>query len=94
MEIEEQPAAAAQSALTEAQIKGGRWLTPEEYAEPRFGNLPLPYVKKLLWPDCDKKHCPKRFDERDLKRFSRKRVMIYFMLPNISGVDRPRIVNR
>lgn len=78
----------------EPQIKGGRWLTPEQYSQPAFGNLDLDYVKKLIWPNCDRKHCPKRFDERDLKRFSRKRVMIYFMLPNIAGVDRPRIVNR
>lgn len=78
----------------EAQPKGGRWLTPEQYALPEFGNLPLQYVRKLVSPGYSRHHCPKVFDERDLKRFSRTRILIYFVRPNIAGEDRPRLVER
>jgi hypothetical protein len=71
---------------------GGKWLTPEQYAQ--IANLPQDYVKKLLWPNAKKKVCPKRIDERDLKRYSTKRVTIFYSAPNIAGLSRPRLVER
>jgi hypothetical protein len=71
---------------------GGRWLTPEQYAQ--ISNLEPDYVKKLIWPNVNKKTCPKRIDERDLQRFSRTRIRIFYAAPNISGFSRPRLVER
>jgi hypothetical protein len=71
---------------------GGRWMTPEQYAA--AAGLELDYVKKLIWPNAKPKTCPKRIDERDLERFSSKRVRIYYAAPNAAGVRRPRLVDR
>lgn len=70
----------------------GRWMTPEQYAA--AAELELEYVKKLIWPNVKKKTCPKRIDERDLERFSRTRIRIFYTAPNIAGVRRPRLVDR
>lgn len=70
----------------------GRWMTPEQYAA--AAELDLEYVKRLIWPNVKKKTCPKRIDERDLERFSRTRVRIFYTAPNIAGVRRPRLVDR
>ena len=71
---------------------GGKWLTPEQFAV--MANLPMDYVKKLLWPNAKKSTCPKRIDERDLKRYSHRRVTIFYQAPNIAGISRPRLVER
>lgn len=70
----------------------GRWMTPEQYAA--AAGLELNYVKKLLWPNARAKTCPKRIDERDVERYSSKRVRIFYTAPNIAGVRRPRLVDR
>jgi hypothetical protein len=70
----------------------GRWLTPEQYA--KTAELELEYVKKLIKKGVRRKSCPKRIDERDLERFSTKRVRIFYTAPNIAGVRRPRLVDR
>lgn len=75
----------------QTEIKGGRWLTPEQYA--KVAELPLEYVKKLIW-DVPKKSCPKKIDERDLERFSRAKVRIYYAAPTVAGFRRPRLVER
>jgi hypothetical protein len=76
----------------EASKPAGRWMTPEQYAA--AAELDIGYVKKLIWPNVKKKICPKRIDERDLERFSRTRVRIFYTAPNIAGVRRPRLVDR
>lgn len=67
-------------------------MTPEQYAA--AAELDLSYVKKLIWPNVKPKTCPKRIDERDLERFSRTRIRIFYTAPNIAGVRRPRLVDR
>jgi hypothetical protein len=76
----------------EANKPAGRWMTPEQYAA--AAELELEYVKRLIKPSAGTKGCPKRIDERDLERFSRRRVRIFYTAPNISGVRRPRLVDR
>lgn len=94
MVVANQGRVASQEVAIEEQPKGGRWLWLEEFSLRENGNIPLDYVKKLAWKAGDKKHCPKRFDERDLNRFSRTKIQVYFMKPNISGQARPRYVER
>jgi hypothetical protein len=76
----------------EASKPAGRWMTPEQFAA--AAELELNYVKKLIWPNAKPKTCPKRIDERDLERFSARRVRIFYTAPNIAGVRRPRLVDR
>ena len=94
MEARNESNQAATHGNVEGQLKGGRWLWLEQWASEAYGNVPLDYAKKLVSKGCTKKHCPKQFDERDVKRFSRTRIQVYFMKPNITGEDRPRLVER
>lgn len=70
----------------------GRWMTPEQYAA--AAELELEYVRRLLKRSTPAKACPKRIDERDVERFSSKRVRIFYTAPNASGFRRPRLVDR
>jgi hypothetical protein len=77
------------------EIKGGkgRWITPEEYAT--LTPLGLSYIRHLCSKNCEKWRCASRFDERDLKRFSKSKVLIWYMPRNpASGENYPRIVER
>lgn len=76
----------------EASKPAGRWMTPEQYAA--AAELEVDYVRKLLKRSLPAKNCPKRIDERDVERFSSKRVRIFYTAPNIAGVRRPRLVDR
>ncbi len=68
-------------------------ITQERYAE--IADLPLYYVKNLCSQACEKWRCAKQFDERDLKRFSKKVVRIWYQPSNMAnGWDRPRLLDR
>lgn len=68
-------------------------VTQAKYAE--LSNLTLQHVKFLCSPTCEKWRCAKRIDERDLKRFSKTKVMIWYQPSNmVSGKDRPRLLDR
>lgn len=68
-------------------------ITPEEYAA--LTPLPLQYIRFLCSKTCEKWRCASRFDERDLKRFSKSKVLIWYMPRNpMTGLDFPRIVER
>lgn len=68
-------------------------VTQAKYAE--LSNLTLQHVKFLCSPTCEKWRCAKRIDERDLKRFSKTKVMIWYQPSNmVSGKDRPRLLER
>lgn len=87
------PQCEGESAVEGMEAKpAGRWMTPEQYAA--AAELELGYVRKLLKPSIPAKRCPKRIDERDLERFSSKRIRIFYTSPNIAGIRRPRLVNR
>ena len=68
-------------------------LSQEQYVD--ITGLPLHFVKLLCSPTCEKWRCARRFDERDVKRFSKNRVMIWYQSSNmVSGKDRPRLLDR
>ena len=69
---------------------GGVWMTPEDYAALLPG-VSVEFVKRMLAPS---KKTAKKFDERDLKRFSRKHTLIWVTRPNASGISCPRLVQR
>jgi hypothetical protein len=69
-------------------------ISQKQYADLVPG-LSLQYIKFLCSPTCEKWRCAKRIDERDLKRFSKNKVMIWYQPSNpVSGHDRPRLVDR
>lgn len=69
-------------------------ISQKQYADLVPG-LSLQYVKFLCSPTCEKWRCAKRIDERDLKRFSKTKVMIWYQPSNmVSGKDRPRLLER
>lgn len=69
-------------------------ISQKQYAELVPG-LTLQYVKFLCSPTCEKWRCAKRIDERDLKRFSKNKIMIWYQPSNmVSGKDRPRLLER
>ena len=71
----------------------GKWVTPEEYAN--LTPLGLSYIRHLYSKTCEKWRCGSRFDERDLKRFSKSKVLIWYMPRNpASGENYPRIIER
>lgn len=77
------------------ETQGGKpfLVTPEEYA--KITHLPLHYIRHLYSKTCERWRCASRFDERDLKRFSKSRVLIWYMPRNsATGQDFPRIVER
>jgi hypothetical protein len=68
-------------------------VTQEEYAA--ITHLPLQYIRYLCSRTCEKWRCASKFDERDLKRFSKTKVLIWYMPRNAAtGQDFPRIVER
>lgn len=77
----------------EAKLEKGRWVTPEEYAT--LTPLGLAYIRHLCSKTCEKWRCASRFDERDLKRFSKSKVLIWYMPRNpITGENYPRTIER
>jgi len=68
-------------------------VSPEEYAA--ITHLPLQYIRHLCSKACEKWRCASRFDERDLKRFSKSKVLIWYMPRNpMTGLDFPRVIER
>lgn len=71
----------------------GRWVTPEEYAS--LTPLTLSYIRHLCSKTCEKWRCTSRFDDRDIKRFSKSKVLIWYMPRNpTTGENYPRTVER
>lgn len=71
----------------------GRWVTPEEYAS--ITPLSLQYIRFLCSKTCERWRCASRFDERDVKRFSKTKVLIWYMPRNsATGENYPRTVER
>lgn len=81
----------------ETEIKGGIWMPPEDYAalfkasNPK-GALSVYVIKQMLNENSKKTRY--KFDRRDVKRFSRNHVFLYYTKPNASGISCPRIVPR
>lgn len=73
----------------DAQVKGGRWMPWEKYAESI--DLDIELARGMLRP---RGRTAKMFDERDVRRFSRTEIHLYVTAPNIAGDCRPRIVPR
>jgi hypothetical protein len=64
-------------------------LTPEQYAA--IAELDLQYVKFLCAPTCELWRCPLKIDERDLERFSKTKVRIWYQPADyVTGKGRPR----
>lgn len=79
--------------LREYQTGKGSWVTPEEYSA--ISHLPLSYIRHLYSKTCEKWRCSSRFDERDLKRLSKNKVLIWYMPRNpVTGENYPRVVDR
>lgn len=71
----------------------GRWVTPEELTS--LMPLKLSYIRHLYSKSCEKWRCASRFDERDVWRFSKSKVLIWYMPRNaVSGEHYPRTVER
>ena len=71
----------------------GRWVTPEELAT--LIPVGLTYIRHLYSKSCEKWRCASRFDERDLMRFSKSKVLIWYMPRNpATGEYYPRTVER
>lgn len=74
----------------EHEVKGGRWVSPETFAQEE-DNLPLGIILKML------KKSPRTtltFDERDVRRYARGIFRIYVTKPNGAGIRCPRLVQR
>jgi hypothetical protein len=74
----------------ETEVKGGVWMTPEDYAA--LMKISVELVKKMLNPKAKKPS--KMFDRRDVKRFSRNHSRIFVTRPNAAGISSPRLVER
>ena len=71
----------------------GRWVTAEELTS--LLPLKLWYIRRMYSKTCEKWRCACRFDERDLWRFTKSKVLIWFMPRNaVSGEHYPRTVER
>lgn len=75
----------------ETETKGGAWMTPEDYAAILPG-VSVEFVKRMLNPKGKKPS--KMFDNRDVKRLSRKHTLLWVTRPNASGISCPRLVDR
>ena len=77
----------------EGQGGKGRWVTAEELTS--LMPLKLNYIRHLYSKTCEKWRCASRIDERDLWRFSKSKVLIWYMPRNpASGEHYPRTVER
>lgn len=81
--------------LNEKSENGGAILISQQQYADLVPGLTLQFVKFLCSPTCEKWRCAKQIDERDLKRFSKTKVMIWYRPAHmLHGEDRPRLLDR
>jgi len=83
--------------LEETEIKGGVWMSPEDYAalmerDPSKRSALLRKVKDMLRPKGDR--CRTMFDPKHVKRLNRQMVRLYVTRPTATAEAAPRIIPR